>query len=119
VPSKVEERWSMDFVSDQLANGHRFRTPNIVDDFSSECLLQVADFSIPGQRLRRELDRLVERRPLPQTIVCDNGPELISKAMFFWSQRTGVKVTRPGKPTQNAFVESFNGKLREYCLNLN
>jgi putative transposase len=91
-----------------------------VDDFSRECVLQVVDFSISGQRLARELDRLAERRALPKTVVCDNGPELTSKALFFWSRRTGVKLhfIQPGKPTQNAFVESFNGKFREYCLNL-
>ena len=120
VPDRINERWSMDFVSDQLANGRRFRVLNIVDDFSRECVLQVVDFSISGQQLARELDRLVERWPLPGTIVCDNGPELTSKAMFFWSQQSGVKLhfIQPGKPTQNAFVESFNGKFREYCLDL-
>ena len=120
VPEKVNERWSMDFVSDQLANGRRFRVLNIVDDFSRECVLQVVDFSIAGQRLSRELDRLFEHRPKPRTIVCDNGPEFTSKAMFFWQKQSGVKLhfIQPGKPTQNAFVESFNGKFREYCLNL-
>jgi putative transposase len=120
VPDRVNERWSLDFVSDQLANGRRFRVLNVVDDFSRECVLQVVDFSLCGQRLARELDRLAEQRALPKTIVCDNGPELTSKALFFWSQRTNVKLhfIQPGKPTQNAFVESFNGKFREYCLNL-
>ena len=110
----------MDFVSDQLANGRRFQVLNVMDDFSRECVLQVIDFSISGQRLARELDRLDERRALPKTIVCDNGPELTCKALFFWSQRTRVKLhfIQPGKPTQNAFVESFNGKFREYCLDL-
>ena len=112
--------WSVDFVSDQLANGRRFRVFNVVDDFSRECLMQVVDFSIGGARLARELDRLAEQRPLPGRIVLDNGPELTSKAMFFWSKRTGVKLhfIQPGKPTQNAFVESFNGKFRDYCLDL-
>lgn len=119
VPDAVNQRWSMDFVSDQLANGRRFRVLNIVDDYSRECVLQVVDFSISGLRLTRELDRLA--RPLPRTIVSDNGPEFTSKAMFFWAKRTGVKLhfIQPGKPTQNAFVESFNGKFREYCLDLN
>jgi len=118
VPDRVNERWSVDFVSDQLANGRRFRVFNVVDDFSRECILQVVDFSIGGHRLVRELDQLAEWRQLPQRIVLDNGPELTSKAMFFWSQRTGVRLhfIQPGKPTQNAFVESFNGKFREYCL---
>ena len=92
---------------------------NIVDDFSCESVAQIADFSITGARVARELDRL--DRPLPETIVYDNGPEFTSKAMFFWSKQTGVKLhfIQPGKPTQNAFVESFNGKFREYCLDLN
>ena len=120
VPDRVNVRWSMDFVSDQLANGRRFRVLNVVDDFSRECVLQVTDFSLSGQRVARELERLAEHRPLPRTIVCDNGPEFTSKAMFFWSKQAGVKLhfIQPGKPTQNAFVESFNGKFREYCLNL-
>ena len=119
VPDAVNQRWSIDFVSDQLANGRRFRVLNIVDDYSRECVSQIVDFSISGQRLAREFDRLT--RQLPKTIVCDNGPEFTSKAMFFWAKRTGVKLhfIQPGKPTQNAFVESFNGKFREYCLNLN
>ena len=121
VPNGVNERWSVDFMSDQLANGRRFRVFNIVDDFSRECVVQIVDFSISGLRLTRELDRLAESRPLPKTIVCDNGPELTCKAMFFWSKRRRVRLhfIQPGKPTQNAFVESFNGKFREYCLDLN
>ena len=119
VPDRANERWSIDFVSDQLANGRRFRILNLVDDFTRECVLQIVDFSISGQRLVRELDQLARR--LPKTIVCDNGPEFTCKAMFFWAKRTGVKLhfIQPGKPTQNAFVESFNGKFREYCLDLN
>jgi putative transposase len=118
VPTRANERWSVDFVSDQLANGRRFRVLNVVDDFSRECVLQVVDVSICGQRLARELSHLADR--LPRTIVCDNGPELTSKAMFFWARETGVKLhfIQPGKPTQNAFVGSFNGKFREYCLDL-
>ena len=121
VPCAANERWSVDFVSDQMASGRRFRVFNILDDFTRECVSQIVDFSISGERLTRELDRLVETRPLPKTIVCDNGPELTCKAMFFWAKRTGVKLhfIQPGKPTQNAFVESFNGKFRDYCLDLN
>lgn len=119
VPESVNQRWSMDFVSDQLANGRRFRVLNIVDDYSRESVLQLADFSISGNRVGRELDQLT--RNLPKTIVCDNGPEFTSKALFFWAKKAGVKLhfIQPGKPTQNAFVESFNGKFRDYCLNLN
>ena len=120
VPDRVNVRWSMDFVSDQLANGRRFRVLNVVDDFSRECVLQVTDCSLSGERVAQELTRLAERRSLPRSIVCDNGPEFTSKAMFFWSKRSGVRLhfIQPGKPTQNAFVESFNGKFRDYCLNL-
>ena len=119
VPEAINQRWSVDFVSDQLANGRRFRVLNIVDDYSRECVHQVVDFSISGHRIARELDQL--SRQLPNTIVCDNGPEFTSKAMFVWAKSRRVKLhfIQPGKPTQNAFVESFNGKFREYCLDLN
>ena len=116
VPSRPNERWSLDFVSDQLSDGRRFRILNIVDDYSRECVHQVIDTSISGERVTRELNSLGQ---LPKTIVCDNGTEFTSKAMFFWSQRTGVKLhfIQPGKPTQNAFVESFNARFRDSCLN--
>ena len=119
VPDAVNQHWSIDFVSDQLANGRRFRVLNIVDGFSRECVHPVVDFSISGERLSRELDR--PSRHLPRMIVCDNGPEFTSKALFFWAKRSRVKLhfIQPSKPTQSAFVESFNGKFREYCLNLN
>ena len=121
VPTAINERWTVDFVSDPLANGRRFRVFNVVDDFSRECVLQVVDFSISGERLTHELDRLAKSRPLAKKLVLDNGPELTSKAMFFWAKRRGVWLhfIQPGKPTQNAFVESFNARFREYCLNLN
>ena len=117
LPTKVDERWSIDFVSDQLADGRRFRVLNIVDDFTRECVGQLVDTSISGARLTRFMDSLGRK---PKTIVCDNGPELTSKAMFFWSRERTIKLhfIQPGKPTQNAFVESFNGKFRDYCLNL-
>jgi putative transposase len=106
VSDAVSQRWSMDFVADQLANGRRFR------------VLKVVDFSISGQRVARELKR--NSRKLPKTIVCDNGPEFTSKAMYFWAKKARAKLhfIQPGKPTQNAFVEIFNGKMREYCLDL-
>ena len=120
VPNKAIERWSMDFVGEELANGRRFWILNIVDNFSCECVLQVVDLSISGLRLARELNLLTESRPLTARIVCDNGPEFAGKTMFFWLQQNGVKLhfIQPGKPTQNAFVESFNGKFRDYCLDL-
>ncbi len=108
-----------DFVSDQLANGRRFRILNVVDDFSRECVGQLVDVSISGHRLARFLTELMSQRKRPASIVCDNGTEFNSKAMFFWSKERQVKLNfiQPGKPTQNAFVESFNGKFRDACLN--
>ena len=118
VPAQPNERWSVDFMSDQLANGRRFRILNIVDDYSRQCVGQIVDTSISGQRLARFLDELGQTA-LPKVLVCDNGSELTSKAMFFWSQRSGTKLhfIQPGKPMQNAFVESFNGTFRDNCLN--
>ena len=119
LPTRANERWSMDFVHDQLADGRRFRVFNIVDDFSRECLEQIVDTSISGYRVSRQLNHLLETRGRPKSIVCDNGTEFTSKAMFFWSRDNRVKLNfiQPGKPTQNAFVESFNGKFRDTCLN--
>jgi putative transposase len=119
VPTSANQRWSMDFVSDQLATGQRFRILNIVDEHTRECVKQIVDFSISGQRVASVLDDLASRRGLPRGLVLDNGPEFTSKAMFLWSERTGVKLQfiEPGKPTQNAFVESYNGKFRDACLN--
>ena len=119
VPIEPNIRWSMDFVSDQLANGRRFRILNVVDDHSREVLGQLADFSLSGLRVSRFLLDLIRDRNKPDQIVCDNGTEFTSKAMFFWQQDTGVKLSfiQPGKPTQNAFVESLNGKFRNECLN--
>lgn len=114
LPAAAGQRFSMDFVSDQLANGRRFRVLNVIDDFSRECLLQVVDTGISGARVARELGRLAP----PAEIVCDNGPEFTSKALFGWAQDNAVALCfiQPGKPVQNAFVESFNGKFREACL---
>jgi len=119
IPDRANERWSMDFVSDQLASGRRFRVLNIVDDYTRECVGQLTDTSISGQRVAAYLQQLGETRGLPKGIVCDNGPEFTSKALFLWSRESGVKLhfIQPGKPVQNAFVESFNGKFRDNCLN--
>ena len=120
VPTKAGERWSADFVSDQLANGRRFRVFNLIDDFSRECVGQLVDTSISGARLARYPDELGKTRPLPGSLVLDNGPGFTSRAMFFRARQAGARLhfIQPGKPTQNAFVESFNGKFREYCLDL-
>jgi len=119
LPERSNTRWSMDFMSDALSNGTRFRTLNIVDDFSRECPAIEVDTSLTGTRVVRVLDRLKEARGLPRGIVVDNGPELISKALDEWAYRNGVRLhfIEPGKPVQNAFVESFNGKFRDECLN--
>jgi len=118
-PLGINQRWSMDFVSDQLTNGRRFRVLNVVDDYSREMVGQLVSVSISGRQVARFLGQLIEARGKPNTIVCDNGTEFTSKAMFFWSRETGVKLgfIQPGKPTQNAFVESLNGKFRNECLN--
>ena len=118
-PTAVNIRWSMDFVHDQLGDGRCFRVLNIVDDYSRECIGQIADTSLSGERVARFLSQLIEARAKPASIVCDNGTEFRSKAMSYWSQEQQVRLDfiQPGKPTQNAFVESFNGKFRDSCLN--
>lgn len=119
LPTAINQRWSMDFVSDQLSTGRRFRVLNIVDDYSREMVGQLVSVSISGARVARFLDELSKTRGLPKSIVCDNGTEYTSKAMFFWSKENRVKLNfiQAGKPTQNAFVESLNGKFRNECLN--
>jgi putative transposase len=121
IAAAINERWSMDFVHDQLVCGRRFRVLNLVDDCSRESVAQLVDTSISGVRVVRLLDELAHTRGLPNVLVMDNGSEFTSKAMFLWAKRTGVELhfIQPGKPTQNAFVESFNGKFRDYCLDLN
>ncbi|WP_238583432.1 IS3 family transposase, partial [Legionella israelensis] len=120
LPTAPNQRWSMDFVSDQLSNGRRFRVLNVVDDFSREMVGQLVSTSISGRQVARFLDQLIEQRSKPNKVICDNGTEFTSKAMFFWSKESGVNLgfIQPGKPTQNAFVESLNGKFRNECLNL-
>lgn len=119
LPMAPNERWSLDFVSDQLRDGRRFRILAVVDDFTRECLALVADTSLSGARTAREIDAIASRRGKPSLIISDNGTELTSTAILSWCQETGVgwHYIAPGKPTQNAFIESFNGKLRDECLN--
>lgn len=118
-PSRMNERWSMDFVSDALANGRRFRNLTIVDDFTRESLEIETDTSIPGQRVVRVLDELGKHRGLPESIVIDNGPEFSGRGLDAWAHANGVTLhfIDPGKPVQNAFIESFNGRFRDECLN--
>ncbi len=119
IPQGANQRWSLDFVSDALLDSRRFRILCIIDDFSRECLATVVDNSISGVRVARELDRIAELRGYPLLVVSDNGTELTSNAMLKWQQDRGVAwhYIAPGKPMQNGFVESFNGRLRDECLN--
>jgi len=119
VPQGADQRWSLDFVSDALADGRRFRVLCVVDDFTREALATVVDTSISGARVVRELEHLAAGRRMPAMIVSDNGSELTSVAVLRWAEERGVEwhYIAPGKPQQNAFVESFNGRLRDECLN--
>ena len=119
LPQEPNQRWSLDFVSDTLADGRRFRVLVVVDDFTRECLALLTDTSLSGRRVVRELDRLVELRGPPLTIVSDNGTELTSHAILRWQEDSGIEWhdIAPGKPQQNGFVESLNGRFRDERLN--
>ncbi|MGY3408379.1 putative transposase [Bradyrhizobium sp. GM5.1] len=118
VPMMPNDRWSLDFVSDQLTCGRRFRILTVVDDCTRECLALVADTSLSGTRVARELDRLMIERGKPSMVVSDNGTELTSNAILAWADQSRVAwhYIAPGKPMQNAFIESFNGRLRDEFL---
>ena len=118
--AKPNERWSMDFVSD-CASSRKLRMLTIVDDCTRECPAIEVDTSLGGLRVRRVLDRIASERGLPQAIVVDNGPEFRSRVLAAWSEERGVRLEfiQPGKPVQNAYIESFNGRLRDECLNAN
>jgi putative transposase len=121
VPIGPDIQWSLDFMRDTLADGTVFRTLNVVDDATRECLAIEVDRSIPGRRVGRVLDATAQRRGrYPSRIVLDNGPECTSKALDQWAYERSVTLAfiRPGKPVENCFVESFNGKFRDECLNL-
>ncbi|WP_316224395.1 MULTISPECIES: IS3 family transposase [unclassified Bradyrhizobium] len=119
VEARPNARWSLDFVSDQFANGRRFRILNIVDDVTKECLGAIADTSISGRRVARELTSVVSKRGKPGSIVSDNGTEFTCNAMLAWCKDNAIDwhFIAPGKPIQNAFVESFNGRMRDEFLN--
>lgn len=119
LPQGPNQRWSLDFVSDTLTDSRRFRILAVVDDFTRECIALVADTSLSGARVGRELDMLISRRGRPLMIVSDNGTEFTSMAILRWSQQAQIEwhYIAPGKPQQNAFVESFNGRLRDELLN--
>ncbi len=118
-PLGAGERYSMDFMRDTLADGRVFRMLNVVDDYTRECLAIEVDTSLPGARVVRVLERLAEAGQVPRQIVLDNGSEFTSKAVDQWANKQGVQLRfiDPGKPMQNAYVESFNGKFRDECLN--
>ena len=115
----VNEGWSMDFVSDSLANGRRLKCLTVADDFSHECVDIAVDYGISGQYVTRLLDRAAIFRGYPATVRTDNGPEFTSRAFMAWAQSHGVRhlLIEPGKPMQNGYIESFNGKFRDECLN--
>lgn len=120
-PTKVNQRWSLDFVSDSLANGRRIRMMTVVDDYTRLCLGIVVDSSLSGVRVGRELNKIIDSYGKPETILSDNGTEFTSHAILKWSMEQGVcwDYIQPGKPYQNGTIESFNGKLRDECLNEN
>ena len=119
--TRMNESWSMDFVSDALFNGRRFRALTIVDNFSRECPAILVGQNLRGDEVVDLLDHLKLVRGVPETICVDNGSEFVSKVMDKWAYEHGVKpsFSRPGKPTDNPFIESFNGSFRDECLNVN
>ena len=119
--TRPNQRWAMDYVSDSLASGRKIRTLTIVDTYTRECLAMEVDTSLPGARVRRVLERLARQRLRPEELRVDNGPEFISRAVAAWCEENRLRLwhIQPGKPMQNGHVESFNGRLRDECLNAN
>ena len=119
IEARPNARWSLDFVHDQFAYGRRFRILNVVNDVTRECLAAIPDTSIPGRRVARELTALIDRRGKPSMIVSDNGTEFTCNAMLTWSEDNQIAwhFIAPGKPMQNGFCESFNGRMRDELLN--
>ncbi len=115
-----DQRWSMDFVSDRLADGRWFRVLTVIDQFTRECLLLLADRSLSGEKVAVALERVVGQRRAPKSITVDNGSEFASKAMDAWAYGHGIQLDfiRPGRPVENGYIESFNGRLRDECLNV-
>jgi len=120
-PVTANQVWSVDFMTDALSSGRRFRTLNIVDDYTRECLAIEVDTSLGGMRVVRVLEELKQRRGLPRQIRSDNGPEFLSRAVDQWAYEQGLQwhTIQPGRPMENAYVESFNGRFRDECLNEN
>lgn len=119
LPSRANEVWSMDFVMDALSSGRRLKCLTLVDDFTKEALQLVLDHSISGEYVTRALEQVVRSRGAPRAIRTDQGPEFTGRALDQWAYEHGIdlKLIEPGKPTQNAYIESFNGKFRDECLN--
>jgi len=119
VPTRPDERWSMDFLRDTLADGRPYRIWTLVDDATREAPLVLVDRSLPATRVVEALDTLLLVRGRPRAIVCDNGPEFVSLVLDQWASARGIRLDfiRPGRPVENCFIESFNGKLRDECLN--
>ena len=115
----VNEVWSMDFVSDSLADGRRLKCLTVADDFSHECVDIAVDYGISGEYVTRLLDRAATFRGYPSAVRTDNGPEFTSRAFMAWAQSHGIRhiLIQPGRPMQNGYIESFNGKFRDECLN--
>jgi putative transposase len=120
-PERANERWSMDFVSDCAATGQTVRVLNVVDDHTRESLAVEVDTSLASERVVRALETAIQEHGKPDAIVCDNGPQFRSRRLEAWSeqQRIRIEFIEPGKPIQNAFVESYNGRMRDECLNAN
>jgi transposase InsO family protein len=118
-PSAANEVWSMDFVFDRVASGRVIKSLTVVDDATHEAIAIVSEHSIGGEHLARIMDRICAQRGKPTVIRTDNGKEFTSKAMLTWAHRNDInlRLIEPGKPTQNAYIESFNGRLRDECLN--
>ena len=118
-PTRINERWSLDFLLDTLEDGRRVRLLAVVDDFTRTCLAIEVDTSIGGRRVVEVLQRLVETRARPAVLITDNGPEFVGRALDAWAYAQGIRLhfIEPGKPNQNAYVESFNGRFRDECLN--
>ena len=121
MPTRANEVWTMDYTHDELSRGRKFRTLNLMDGYTRKALAIEVDTSLPGSRVVRVLDRLGERGGMPVAIQVDNGTEFTSRAIDQWAYQRGVRLhfIEPGKPTQNALIESFNGKFRDECLNQN
>lgn len=119
LPNVPNARWSMDFMQDTLGDGRVIRLFTVVDDFTRACVLIAVDFALPALRVTRELDAVAQTVALPEALVCDNGAEFTSQAFDQWAHERGLvlQFIRPGKPVENAYIESFNGRLRDECLN--